>query len=545
MSGTTDSSRDVGLPVTASRGVPGGRPPEPAPRSEAPRTPSPTAPSRAGRNLAWLAAAGIIGSVLIMIAASVIRNSWEIPRLILPATGPPWGFSPHVPLTVVTTALWAAALAGGGGVIAGLAALRRGALLPVRLLLAVAVAAVAAFTVLPPAGSTDAIDYAVYGRIAVLHHSPYVMTPNQLRRTGDPVGRAAPIIWGRHVTVYGPLATAEQYVSAELGGTSAARIIFWLKLWNAIAFGAVALALDRMLRSSPARRIRAHLLWTANPLLLWGLIATGHLDVVAAAAGLFGLLVLRQRAPDGDPVGSAAAKPTALQGLAAGLLVGIAADIKISFLLFAVGIVWACRKSAAAWLSAAAGGAIVLVPTYLWSGPPAARALLDKSAKISVDSFYQIFVGSHGHTIPYQLAVAGLLCVAVAVLMLLRLPDGAPALPAVQPALAVTLAWLFIWPYQLPWYDSMAVGLIALYPASRLDWLVLARLIAPTFALMPGNAGLPPQHLLALITNDSLFWWAPVVLLAAAVALVWLGVTGAWKMDPPLLSRTAEVPQPA
>ena len=172
--------------------------------------------------------------------------------------------------------------------IAGLAALRRGAVLPVRLLLAVAVAAVAAFTVLPPAGSTDAIDYAVYGRMVVLHRNPYVMTPNQLRRTGDPVGVAAPVEWGRHVTVYGPLATAEQYVAAELGGASAARIIFWLKLWNAIAFGAVALVLDRMLRSSPARRVRAHLLWTANPLLLWGLVATGHLDVVAAAAGLSG-----------------------------------------------------------------------------------------------------------------------------------------------------------------------------------------------------------------------------------------------------------------
>lgn len=538
MSGTTDSSRGVGLPVTTPRGVPGGPPPGPA-QSAAGRTPSPTAPGRAGRNLAWLAAAGIISSVLVMIAASVIRNSWEIPKLILPATGPPWGIAPHVPLTVVSAAMWAAALAGGGGVIAGLAALRRGALLPVRLLLAVAVAAVAAFTVLPPAGSTDAIDYAVYGRMVVLHHSPYVMTPNQLRRTGDPVGRAAPTEWGRHVTVYGPLATAEQYVAAELGGASAARIIFWLKLWNAIAFGAVALVLHRMLRSSPARRVRAHLLWTANPLLLWGLIATGHLDVVAAAAGLFGLLVLAQRAPGG----AAAAKPTALQGLAAGLLVGIAADIKISFLLFAVGIAWACRRSVATWLSAAAGGAVVLVPTYLWSGPPAARALLDRSAKISVDSFYQLFVGSHGNTIPYQLPVGAVLFLAVAVLMLLRLPDGTPGLPAVQPALAVTLAWLFIWPYQLPWYDSMAVGLIALYPASRLDWLVLARLIAPTFALMPGNAGLPPQHLLALITNDSLFWWAPAVLLAAAVALVWLGVTGAWKMDPPLLTPKSEVPQ--
>src|SRR5262249_15030706 len=163
-----DSSRDVGPPLTTPRA--------------ADRTPPPSAapgPSGAGRNLAWLAAAGIISSVLIMIAASVIRNSWETPRLILPATGPPWGIAPHVPLTVVTTALWLAALAGGGGVIAGLAALRRGALLPVRLLLAGAVAAVAAFTVLPPAGSTDAIDYAVYGRMVVLHHSPYVMTPNQ------------------------------------------------------------------------------------------------------------------------------------------------------------------------------------------------------------------------------------------------------------------------------------------------------------------------------------------------------------------------------
>ena len=525
MSGTTDSSPNVGPPLTT--------------HTAADRTPPPAAvPDRTGRGLAWLAAAGITGSVLIMIAASVIRNSWEIPRLILPATGPPWGAAPHVPLSVVSAALWAAALAGGGGVIAGLAALRRGALLPVRLLLAVAVGAVAAFTVLPPAGSTDAIDYAVYGRMVVLHHSPYVMTPNQLRRTGDPVGKAAPVEWGRHVTVYGPLATAEQYVAAELGGASAARIIFWLKLWNAIAFGAVALVLDRMLRSSPARRVRAHLLWTANPLLLWGLIATGHLDVVAAAAGLFGLLMLRQRAPGGP----AAIKPTALQGLAAGLLVGIAADIKISFLLFGVGIAWACRKSVAAWLSAAAGGAIVLVPTYLWSGPPAAKALLDRSAKISVDSFYQLFVGSHGNTIPYQLPVGAAAFLAVAVLMLLRLPDGTPALPAVQPALAVTLAWLFIWPYQLPWYDSMAVCLIALYPASRLDWLVLVRLIAPTFALMPGNAGLPPQHLLAIITNDSLFWWAPAILLAAAIALVWLGVTGAWKMDPPLVSPRTEAP---
>ena len=71
-----------------------------------------------------------------------------------------------------------------------------------------------------------------------------------------------------------------------------ARVVFWLKLWNALAFGAVAFVLDRVLRRSPAARLRAHLLWTVNPLLLWGLIAAGHLDVLAAGVGVVGLLVL-------------------------------------------------------------------------------------------------------------------------------------------------------------------------------------------------------------------------------------------------------------
>jgi hypothetical protein len=37
-------------------------------------------------------------------------------------------------------------------------------------------------------------------------------------------------------------------------------------------FLGVAYGLDRMLRSDPARRVRAHLLWTVNPLLLWGVV---------------------------------------------------------------------------------------------------------------------------------------------------------------------------------------------------------------------------------------------------------------------------------
>src|SRR5215469_4853078 len=157
----------------------------------------PAAPDRLTRWLIWSAAAGIISALVLMIAASAVRNSWEHPYIQLPSDGlPPWALTVHTSLLpAVTVAMWAAALLGAGGVAAGLAALSRGGMLPVRLLLAAGLAAVALFTVLPPTGSTDALDYAAYGRMVVIGRSPYVMTPNQLRRLGDPVGQAIPRQW--------------------------------------------------------------------------------------------------------------------------------------------------------------------------------------------------------------------------------------------------------------------------------------------------------------------------------------------------------------
>jgi hypothetical protein len=519
MSGTIGRGQDLGGKLATPVALP---------------TPA-AAPERFGRILARSAVAAIAGALLLMIAASAVRNSWAHPYIALPAGGWPWGLAAHHWLIrEVTVAMWAATALGGAGVAAGLAAILRGARPPARVLLAVGLAATAALTVLPPAGSTDALDYAAYGRMVVLGHSPYVMTPAELRGMHDPVGLAISDTWRKQVAVYGPLATAEQWAAAELGGTSAARIDFWLKLWTAAAFGAVALALDRATRADPRQRARVHLMWSANPLLLWVLVAAGHVDMLATAAGLAGLLVMRGPRPG--------VEPGVLRGFAAGLLVAAAADIKISYLLLGVGLAWAARRSLTAWLAAGAGAALVLLPSYAWFGPPAARALLNRDAAASVDNYYQMFVGSHGNAFPHQLLLAGVLLAAVGLLLLWRLPDGLPGLPAARPALAVVLAWLFVWPYQLPWYDAIAFCIIALYPASRLDWLVLARLTAATFALMPGNAGFPPVHILAVITADSLYWWAPTVLLAAAVALAWLGLTGRWKMQPPALTRAVGLP---
>ena len=192
------------------------------------------------------------------------------------------------------------------------------------------------------------------------------MTPGQLRRTGDPIARLAPRTWVNTPSIYGPLATAEEWAAAELGGTSAARITFWLKLWNALAFGATALALDRLLRSDPARRARAHLLWSVNPLLLWAMIAGGHIDGVATALGFCGLIVLRVGRP-GEAV-------SGIRAFIAGLLAGAATACKVPVGLFGLGVVWASRRSRLALAGAVAGLLVALVPGYAIAGWPAVRA---------------------------------------------------------------------------------------------------------------------------------------------------------------------------
>jgi alpha-1,6-mannosyltransferase len=500
-------------------------------------------PGRAARVLTWIAGAGIVSSILVMIGASLVRSSWMAPPIALPGSGPPWALpSVHVPAAVVAAALWLAAILGGGGVIAGLAAVRRGARVSVRALLVAALIAVAVLTMLPPAGSTDALDYAAYGRIVTLGRSPYVMTPYHLLLTHDAFSRSVPVEWDQHVTLYGPLATVEQAVAAILGGPSTARIVFWLKLGNAIAFGAVALAADGLLRRDPAARLRAHLLWTINPLLLWGLIAAGHLDVLAAAAGLLGLLVVggwpagaglmpgRRPGQAGSPPGGQPINPGLLRAVAAGVLVGMAADIKISYVLFALGLAWALRRSPAALLAAAGGALAVLLPTYTWFGPPAVKAVLSRSSNTTADNFYQLFSGPNGYVLQHLVLIAAVVVATLSALVLWRLPARVRTPPAIQPALALSVAWLFVWPYQLPWYDAMIICLLVLYPASRLDWLVLARLTAGTIALMPGSPSPLPAPLLAELASDSQVAVAPVVLLAATVGLVALCISRRWKL---------------
>jgi hypothetical protein len=504
------------------------------------------------RLLAWLAAAAIACSVLIMIAISAAGPNVSVPAMHRAPGGPPWWHVHHLTATFVTGSLWLAMALGCAGIIAGLLAVARGARPPVRAVLAFAFLAVAVITVLPPAGSTDTISYAVDGRIAAIGHSPYVMTPVQLAQSGDPVGeqipfREIPSTWTTTVSLYGPVATATEWAAAELGGSSLARITFWLKLEAALAFGLVSLALDRMLRADPAQRLRAHLLWSANPLLLWEIVASGHIDGLAALFGLLGVAALRVRPADADRAGQIGLGGAAL----AGLLIGVATGIKVEYALFGLAVAWACRRSVRPLAAAAAGFAVAVLPAYLAAGTVAIKVLVTRSPGITWDTMYQLFwrpvLGYTQFSVtsvpPHLELVAYLLFAAVAVLALLRLPDRVPGRPAVTPALALSLAWLFVTAYQRPWYDAMALALLALYTASWLDWVVLIRLLAAATVYAQAVQSPAQPHWLSDLGAFDGAWLTPSIRLLAAVALVGLCISGRWGWRSPAAAAPDRLPE--
>jgi len=465
-----------------------------------------------------LAAIGV--SIALIVAVAAAGPSAAVPAFPASPGRPPYLAHLSPSPVLVSFALWLAVITGGAGVGAGLVAVRRGWRPRPRNVIIGSLLAVVALMLVPPVGSTDIFDYAIYGRIAALGHSPYLMTPAQLRATGDPVGAIAPGPWAHIVSVYGPLATATEKAASRLAGPSPALTLFWLKVWNAAAYLAIVAALDLVLRSDAAARARAHLLWALNPLMLLAVMAGGHIDGLAAAAGAAGVLAFR--------------RPTFNNAIVAGILVGAAVAVKAPFALFGVGVAWAARRSPRALAGAGLGAAAVLVPSYLIAGHRALTSLATKGAAGPVDLYepWQLMYRLLGWAAPSHRVdeIAAIAAVLLAVLLLWRLPDGPPGLPAVRVALALALAWLVTSPQQRPWFDAMLFPLLAAMPATRLDWIALWRLVVASAAELPGvtyYTGLRPLWLSG-VNNVISRGLAPLALTGLTVALIWLCVTRRW-----------------
>jgi hypothetical protein len=446
-----------------------------------------------------------------MVGAGLLRGSWMPPALQLPVPGPPWELNLHVSARAIVVVLWLSAPLAAIGIAAALVAVRHGLPVPMRTLLAAAGIAAIAMTVLPPFGSTDTLDYAVYGHIVALGHSPYVMTPLQYRGLTHAVG--VPVDWQKDPSVYGPLATAEQYLAAKLGGASLARTTFWLKLANLIGFAAIAYVADRLLRRNPAARARAHLLWTANPLVLWAAIAGGHVDLFAAVFGVAGVLMIDRRV---------ISRPL-LNAFVAGIFVGAAADVKAEFALFGLAVAWSLWRAPRQLLAAAAGGIAVLVPSYAWAGVPAIKVLTWRAQTGEGWGFWGFVFHHLGIALHYAVPAAVILVIPVAFLALTRMPQGLDDRPAARAALALSLAWLLVWPHQYAWYSLMVVCVLIFFPASRLDWLALTWLGIMSYANMPGTGTGQTTllgHTITHLQSTNLDKIAPLFMLGSLVVMV-------------------------
>jgi hypothetical protein len=503
-------------------------------------------------------------SVAATFAVAVAGPSVMEPALPRQPGQPPWSLGLH-PSPYLAIGLTAAALAAGvPGLVLTLRAVRRGWSWPAWMVLAGGLLAAAALTLVPPFGSSDHLSYAAYGRMLVTGHNPYTTTPAQLAALGDPVARAVQD-WRGAPSVYGPLATAIQALASLAGGTSVRLTVFVLGLANLAAFAAVALLLHRMTRHDPARQLRAALLWAANPLLLQVLVAGAHVDGQAVAFGVAAVAVMypvvlpatRPGTPGAAPPGQASRWParSLARAAAAGVLVGLGFAVKVTIALTGLGLALAlgygCWRRRGSWrelwpplAALGAGFAVTAGAALAIGGSAMLRQTSQASDMVSIGSPWRV-IRSVIHlavtgTAATDIVKAGavVLAVLLAVLLFRGLaaagrgygPDT-PAVPGrdADPGryatitFALALAWLFAWPYVLPWYDALAWALLPLAAGGAVEalgWLLLARTLALGFGYLPARQADAPLP-------SGLGWLQPVIRhgitpAVLAVATVWL-----------------------
>ena len=514
------------------------------------RSPGPARP-KISAGTAGLIAIG--ASVACTFAVAVAGPSVMEPVLPGRPGPPPWSFGLH-PSPYLAVGLTAAGLAAGTlGLVLVLRAVRGGWLVPARAVLVAGLLAAAALTLVPPFGSSDHLSYAAYGRMLVTGHNPYTTTPAQLAALGDPVARAVQD-WSGSPSVYGPLATAIQALASLAGGTSVRLTVFVLGLANLAAFAGTALLLHRMTGGDPAQQLRAALLWAANPLLLQVLVAGAHVDSQAVVFGVAAVAVCVSPArgvrgggePPRDRGGFWGGRPPrASRAAMAGVLVGLGFAVKVTVALVGLGlaiamILWLRHQGRRLWprlspplAGLGAGFAVTAGTAVAIGGTAMLRQSSQASDMVSIGSPWRVIrtiihlavAGTAATDIVKAGAVA--LAVLLAVLLIRALPGsqavrelGADAGPDLAwyagVAFALVLAWLFAWPYVLPWYDALGWALLPLVPlgagavagldgVAGLGWLAgccwpgprrsgsaICRPGRPTRRCRPGSAGCSP-----------------------------------------------------
>jgi hypothetical protein len=443
----------------------------------------------------------VAASLLLTVLIALLGPSAMEPPLAGAGGLPLWPQVRPEPHLVIGMAA-AAIVLGAAGLMAGL----RTICIDARWLLLAGCAIAAVLAFLPPYGSADHLNYAAYGRMAVLGHDPYATVPSDL--PGDPVIGAVEE-WRDTTSVYGPVATAAQALASLLSGESVRLTVFWMAVVNAAAFVVTGLLLHRFNRADPARQRRAALLWIVNPLVVYQLAAGMHVDTLAIAF-VAAALVLGPARP-----------------AVSGILLGLGIAVKVTAGLVALGPAWELRRSPRRLLLVAGAAVVTVVVAYALAGPHALDQVLNASKSISLATPWKLL--QHGLQAMFGpgayrawIQVVSLVVLALLAWLLLRVsPHDSPGV-----AVAFVVAWLFATPYALPWYDGLGFALLALVPVTGLDFFLVARLGLLSLAYLPARqVGQPPDlHWLVTGVRSQAIPWA---LLALTVGLGWWAIRAA------------------
>ena len=275
------------------------------------------------------------------------------------------------------------------------------------------------------------------------------------------------------------MATFWEYATSLLTGSSMRMFAILTQLAALVIFLASAWVLDRVVRDNATQRLRVAVLWTANPLLIYLLVNSAHVDVLAVFFGVAAITALRRSV------------------IGAGVLAALATATKVSFVLYAVALAWALRKrkrDLRVFIFAVVLTAVILVAPFV---PEIYHPLSVAAKYVSHESPWHVTLAPLTSLLPTGI-VHSLLTVCVWVLVALvawRMSAVLPK-PAVMgtdvrlagawAATVLTISWLLCSTYFFAWYDAMAWAPLALIPASRLDLVLLIRTSMVALASAPG-----------------------------------------------------------
>lgn len=426
-----------------------------------------------------------LGPSTVTLNVGPANGSWLPPYFIPQDVGATIG----LPLSewIVVPALWLGLLVGAVGLVIAWRAIELGWRPSIHKLFRLGVGLTIATAMVPPLTSADVLMYAAYGRLQRQGFDPYDITPAEIfRQSYDPVLVWTERPWQDTPSVYGPLASASQWLANVLGGESMHDIVFWLQVVNTVPFVVICAIMIKLAHGNAAVQTRSVLFTIMNPLLIWAVVAGAHNEAMTLVFAVVALYFVRRSA------------------LLTGIFIGLAGAVKVSLVFYGLALIWGYRHDWRKVVALCVGALIPIATLYGFFAPAALLAAGRNTGYISGGSWapwlWQTLSWVVGESSARSITGAvGWLGLLVVGWMLSRVLPWAPApgakVPAEADPLTITLrttvilctAWLVTSPYTLSWYDLIAWVPLALMVPNRLDWLMTIRGVALSAGYVTGR----------------------------------------------------------